>query len=168
MYNADDLMEIDGHYILPAVGGIGRLRASGGLSSIGVRPSKASSTLTGVNFNQNGTAWSQSFALDPAGRLRNGSTVAEAALAAGRARCAVQARRRSSARGRRSSPGSNFQGIGTSGPYGFVNSSSLLMNGRRHGDNLVVLKRGRADRQVHDAEGEHGVGCMSTTGATAT
>ena len=38
-------------------------------------------------------------------------------------------------------PGTNFQGIGTSGRYRFVNSSSLLVDGRRHGDTLVVLKK---------------------------
>ena len=41
-------------------------------------------------------------------------------------------------------PGSNFQGIGTSGPYRFANSSSLMVDGKRYGDNVVVLKRNKA------------------------
>ena len=37
MYNADDLMEIDGRYVLPAVARW-RVKGAGGLSSIGHRP----------------------------------------------------------------------------------------------------------------------------------
>jgi hypothetical protein len=40
-------------------------------------------------------------------------------------------------------PGTNFQGIGTSGAYRFVNSSSLLVDGRRYGDNLVILRKNK-------------------------
>jgi hypothetical protein len=38
-------------------------------------------------------------------------------------------------------PGTNFQGIGAAGAYRLVNSSSLMLDGRRYGDNVVVLKK---------------------------
>ena len=37
--------------------------------------------------------------------------------------------------------GTNFQGVGTSGAYRLLNSSSLMLDGRRHGDNVVILKK---------------------------
>lgn len=37
-------------------------------------------------------------------------------------------------------PGTNFQGIGSTGRHRIVNSSSLMLDGRRHGDNVVIMK----------------------------
>lgn len=138
MYNADDLMEIDGRYVLPAVGHW-NVRGLGGLSSIGIDQSKKSTTLTGINYNEHGTAWAQSFKLDADGRLQQGSTVAHHRLDL----IKVFGPGPSSVRSIRSSvvAGTNFQGIGSDGAYRFVNSSSLMLDGRRHGDNVMILKR---------------------------
>lgn len=138
MYNADDLMEIDGRYVLPAVARWG-VKGAGGFSSIGLDRSTTPTTLTAINYTQTGTAWSQSFDLDAAGRIQNGTRKPKDELTLtrdfgpgpatiGSTRSVVV-------------PGTNFQGIGTSGRYRFVNSSSLLVDGRRHGDTLVVLKK---------------------------
>lgn len=138
MYNADDLMEIDGRYVLPAVGHW-NVRGLGGLSSIGIDRSNKSATLTGINYNQNGTAWAQSFELDADGALRQDSAEAEHELhlinVFGPGPSSIQSSSSSVI------PGTNFQGIGTLGAYRFVNSSSLLLDGRRHGDNVVIVKK---------------------------
>ncbi|GAA3698007.1 hypothetical protein GCM10022204_12800 [Microlunatus aurantiacus] len=141
MYNADDLMEIDGHFVLPAVAHW-RARGTGGFSSISVDPTTSPRTLTAINFTQTQTSWAQTFQLDRAGRLRTGAAAADRPLS-------LVGRYGPSPAGIRSSrsrivTGSNFQGIGSFGPYGLVNSSSLKIDGRRHGDNLVVTKRGRS------------------------
>jgi hypothetical protein len=138
MYNADDLMEIDGRYVLPAVARWS-VKGEGGFSSIGIDRSSHPTTLTGINYNQNGTAWSQSFELDADGRLQHGATRAKHELnltsTFGPGPATVRSTKSSVV------PGSNFQGIGTSGPYRFVNSSSLKVNGKRQGDHVVILKK---------------------------
>ncbi len=140
MYNADDLMEIDGRFVLPAVA---RWSVSGvgGLSSIGLHRSGSASSLVSITYSETGTAWSQSLALGADGRVQNGSRRASSALVLtkqfGPGPTTISSTRS------RVVPGTNYQGIGTAGAYGFVNSSSLLLDGRRRGDNVVVLKRNR-------------------------
>lgn len=138
MYNADDLMVIDGRYVLPAVARWG-VKGAGGFSSIGLDRSTKPTTLTAINYTQTGTAWSQSFDLDATGRLQNGTRkpADELTLTSdfGPGPATIRSTRSVVV------PGTNFQGIGTSGKYRFVNSSSLLVDGRRHGDNVVVLKK---------------------------
>lgn len=138
MYNADDLMRIDGRYVLPAVARWS-VQGAGGLSSITVDRSAGSTRLTGINYSEHGTAWTQSFELGPDGMIRPGSSQAGHRLDLIADYGPGPARVRSS----RSSevPGSNYQGIGVSGRHRFVNSSSLLLGGRRHGDQLVIMRR---------------------------
>ena len=138
MYNADDLMEIDGRYVLPAVARWS-VKGDGGLSSIGIDRSTSPTTLTGINYSQNGTAWSHSFQLDRDGRVQHGATEAEHELNL----LATFGPGPTSVRSTRSAvvPGTNFQGIGTSGPYRFVNSSSLKVGERRRGDTVVIVKK---------------------------
>ena len=138
MYNADDLMEIDGRYVLPAVARWS-VTGTGGLSSIGIDRSTSPTTLTGINYNQNGTAWSQSFELDADGRLVRGSSTAKLELNLN----STFGPGPSLIRSTRSAviPGTNFQGIGVTGPYRMVNSSSLLVDGKRQGDTMVIVKK---------------------------
>lgn len=140
MYNADDLMEIDGRFVLPAVA---RWAVSGvgGLSSIGLDRSAGAVSLISVSYSETGTAWSQNLALGADGRVQNGSRQATSPLILtkdyGPGPATISSTRS------RVVVGTNYQGIGSSGAYRFVNSSSLMLDGRRHGDNLVVLKKGR-------------------------
>lgn len=140
MYNADDLMEIDGRYVLPAVAHWS-VKGAGGLSSIGIDRSTSPTSLIGINYTERGTGWAQTFELDADGRPRPGATEAEHELTLvssfGPGPAVVRSTRSTVV------PGTNFQGIGTSGPYRFVNSSSLLLDGRRHGDNVVILKKNK-------------------------
>ncbi|HEY5981538.1 MAG TPA: hypothetical protein VIT41_18080 [Microlunatus sp.] len=141
MFNADDLMEIDGRFVLPAVARWS-VQGRGGLSSIGVDRSTRPATLTGINYSETGTAWSHSFTLTADGRVRNGATTGEHQLdlirGFGPGSAAIRSSRSAVVQG------TNFQGIGASGPYRFVNSSSLMLDGKRHGDNVVVLKKNKA------------------------
>ena len=140
MYNADDLMEIDGRYVLPAVARWS-VKGDGGFSSIGIDRSTSPTTITGINYNQNGTAWAQSLELDADGRLQQGESRAENELNL----TSTFGPGPSFVRSTRSAvvPGSNFQGIGTAGPYRLVNSSSLKLGGRRIGDTVVIFKKNK-------------------------
>jgi hypothetical protein len=126
--------------VLPAVARWS-VEGAGGLSSLGVDRSTGRTRLIGVNYSETGTAWSQTFELDATGLLRTGSRRAEHELRLVRdyGPGPVSVRSSTSA----VVPGTNYQGIGTSGAYRFVNSSSLMLDGRRHGDTLVILKRNR-------------------------
>ncbi|HEY5783374.1 MAG TPA: hypothetical protein VIT65_01225 [Microlunatus sp.] len=141
MYNADDLLEIDGQFVLPAVAHWS-VKGDGGLSSIGIDRSARPATLTGITYSQTGPAWAHTFALGPDGRVQSGTRAAahELDLVTDFGPSPVTIRSIRSA----VIPGSNFQGIGTSGPYRFANSSSLMVDGKRYGDNVVVLKRNKA------------------------
>ena len=140
MFNADDLMEIDGRFVLPAVAGW-RVRGAGALSSIGIDRSAAATRLTGINYTESGIGWAQSFALGPDGRLAPGSSRAKQPLnllrSFGPGPATISSTRSTVV------SGTNFQGIGSSGPYRFINSSSLMLDGRRHGDNVVVLRKNK-------------------------
>lgn len=142
MYNADDLMRIDGRYVLPAVARWSVRGAGGGLSSLGVDRAAGTATLTSVNYTETGTAWTQSLPLDETGRLRPSSTPAANDLVLtrtfGPGPATVRSRRPTPV------PGTNFQGVGAASGYRFLNSSSLMLDGRRHGDNLVIMKKNQA------------------------
>ena len=138
LYNVDDLMIINGRYVLPAVARW-KVQGVGGLSSLAVDRSASPARLTGISYSETGTAWSQSFALDAAGLVRRGARRAEHELNLIRAYGPVPAAVRSITS--TSVPGTNYQGIGTAGRYRIVNSSSLMLDGRRHGDNVVILRK---------------------------
>ena len=127
MYNADDLMEINGRYVLPAIARWS-LDGKGGFSSISIDRSTSPNTLIGINYSITGQAYVQSFELAPDGRpaANSGST--------GRAWCCgtgTAARpRRSTAPARWPFPGRNFQGVAKDGSYLFANSSGLAIPGR--------------------------------------
>ena len=138
LYNVDDLMTIKGRYVLPAVARW-KVQGTGGLSSLTVDRSVTRPRLTGINYSETGTAWTQSFALDTTGLVRPPSRNAKHELTLSRAYGPVAASVRSAS----SSvvPGTNYQGVGTAGRYRIVNSSSLMLDGRRHGDNMVILRK---------------------------
>lgn len=139
MYNADDLMRIGGRYVLPAVARWSVRGEGGGLSSLGISRSGGSTVLTSINYSQTGRAWSQTFPLDAQGRLQRTSTAAAHDLVLTSSFGPGPASLRS--RGTAAVPGTNFQGIGRSGHYRIANSSSLMLDGRRHGDNVVIMKK---------------------------
>lgn len=140
MYNADDLMQIDGRFVLPAVARWA-VSGAGGLSSIGLDRSGGATALISVTYSETGTGWSHSLALGADGRVRDGNRRAASALTLtldyGPGPATIRSTRS------RVVAGSNFQGIGTFGAYRFVNSSSLMLDGRRRGDTVVVLKKDR-------------------------
>lgn len=138
LYNVDDLLMINGRYVLPAVARW-KVQGIGGLSSLGVDRSTSRARLTGINYNETGSAWSQSFALDATGLVRQPAGRAEQELNLIRAYGRVQAAVRSATSA--PVPGTNYQGIGTAGRYRILNSSSLMLDGRRHGDNVVILNK---------------------------
>ena len=155
MYNADDLMEIDGRYVLPAVARWG-VKGVGGFSSIGIDRTTKPVTLTAINYTQTGTAWAQSFDLDAAGRIQNGARKPTHELNLGRDFGPGPAGIRST----RSVvvPGTNFQGIGT---YRGVPVRQLLLaaGGRpalRRQPGGPAEEQG--DRALHHAERERRVG----------
>ena len=82
MYNADDLLEIDGQFVLPAVARWS-VKGDGGLSSIGIDRSARPATLTGINYSQTGPAWAHTFALGPDGRVQSGTRAAAHELDSG-------------------------------------------------------------------------------------
>jgi len=138
LYNVDDLMIIDGRAVLPAVARWS-VDGHGGLSSLGVDRAATTSRLTSVNYSEHGTAWTQTFRLDPTGLVQQGASRARHELTLTRAYGPVARSVRSAAS--TVVPGTNFQGVGTSGAYRLLNSSSLMLDGRRHGDNVVILKK---------------------------
>jgi hypothetical protein len=55
MYNADDILEIDGHFVLPAIARWD-VEGHGGLSSISLDRSTIPNRLTGINYSKRGEA----------------------------------------------------------------------------------------------------------------
>ena len=138
MYNVDDLMTIDGHYVLPAVARWG-VAGRGGLSSLGLDRTGNRTSLISITYSETGTAWSHTFPLDASGQLRQSKTRAadELRLAStfGPGPSPVYSTASSIV------PGTNYQGIGAIGRHRIANSSSLMLDGRRHGDNVVILEK---------------------------
>ena len=139
MYNADDIMEIDGRFVLPAVTGW-TVEGRGGLSSISLDRSSSPARMRAINYSRAGAAHIQSFELDPNGRLAANDQRAQGGLVL----------RNSFGENRRvvgsvdslTIPGSSFQGVATVGRYGLANSSALRFNGLGPVDATVVLKDG--------------------------
>jgi hypothetical protein len=146
MYNADDILEIDGRFVLPAVARW-TVNGSGGLSSISLDRSATPHQLKGIDYTKDGQAYIQSFSLTKDGSLAStdvrapGDMVLENEF--GDQRRAVRSV---------SSiviPGTSYQGVGSSGPYTFANSSSLKLpeGPRKSVDATVVLKDGAVIKQ---------------------
>lgn len=137
MYNVDDLMQIDGHFVLPAVARWS-VAGNGGLSSLGLDRSGGKTALISITYSETGTAWSHTFPLDETGQLRQSKRRAAAELTLtstyGPGPSPVYSTASSIV------PGTNYQGIGAIGRHRIANSSSLMLDGRRHGDNVVILK----------------------------
>ena len=72
MYNADDILEINGRFVLPAVARW-TVHGSGGLSSISIDRSVTPNQLKGINYTKNGQAYIQSFDLAENGMLAQNS-----------------------------------------------------------------------------------------------
>ena len=139
MYNADDLMRINGHFVLPAVARWS-VAGHGGLSSLGLDRSGGKAALISVTYSETGTAWSHTFPLDATGLLHRSSKRAAAELSLTRSfgpgLSPVYSTESSVL------PGTNYQGIGVLGRHRIANSSSLMLDGQRHGDNVVIVKNG--------------------------
>lgn len=140
MYNSDDLLEIGGRFVLPAVSRW-KVSGEGGMSSISIDRTTAPNQLRSINYAKSGTAHIQSFALEPDGALATGAgrTPGGLTLTAGFGRRGPAALHSVSSD---EIAGSSFQGVASSGAYGFANSSSMRLNGRK-GDTAVVTKNGR-------------------------
>ena len=139
MYNADDLMLIDGHFVLPAVARWS-VAGHGGLSSLGLdRTGRGRTSLISITYSETGTAWSHTFPLDATGQLRQSKQRAADDLTLtssfGPGPSPVYSSESSVV------PGTNYQGIGAIGRHRIANSSSLMLDGRRHGDNVVILTK---------------------------
>jgi hypothetical protein len=143
MYNADDLMVISGHVVLPAVAHW-TVHGRGGLSSISLDLSSRPHQLIGINYSRKGRAYLSSFPLARSGLLDG--------RGAGRTRAGLTLRNQFGEGGRvvrsaRSShiPGTSYQGVASAGPYTFANSSGLRMRSRpgERVDATTVLKNGK-------------------------
>ncbi len=140
MYNADDILKVDGRYVLPAVGRW-RVTGLGGLSSLSLDQSTVPTRLVGIDYSKAGQATLQSFDLAaPDGRLADGPgpTGQDLVLANTLGEEGRVVRSSSS----ETIPGSSFQGIARYGPYTFANSSALHYGGRV-ADATVVMRDGQ-------------------------
>ncbi len=143
MYNADDILKVDGHYVLPAVA---RWRASGvgGLSSLSLDQTTVPTRLVGIDYSKAGHATLQSFDLAaPDGRLTGNASQSGQALTL--TNTLGEDGRLVHSNSSQTIPGSSFQGIARYGPYTFANSSALHVGGRAV-DAAVVMR----DGQVQD------------------
>ena len=142
MYNADDLVEISGRFVLPAVArwtGHGR----GGLSSISLDRSAKPHQLRAINYSRKGQAYVSSFPLAANGLLRSNDTGSARSLRlenqfgeSGRVVHSTRSMR---------IPGTNYQGVASAGRYTFANSSGLRTQDRPDVglDAANVLKDGK-------------------------
>lgn len=143
LYNADDLLRINGRYVLPAVARWS-VSGTGGLSSLGVDRTTRTTRLVGITYSETGTAWSHTLELDRSGLLR---PVRKPAVRQLRLTRDFGPGPGSVLSGTSSVlPGTNYQGIGTvrgddGRRYRIANSSSLMLAGRRHGDNVVIMRK---------------------------
>jgi hypothetical protein len=140
MFNADDIMKIDGRYVLPAVARW-TVSGHGGLSSISIDRSATPDRLRGINYTKSGQAYMQSFELAGDGSLAaNGRRTDRDLVLTNRFG------QRGPAVHSISSvvvPGGSFQGVAGAGAFGFANSSSLRIDGRKGVDAVAVLRGGK-------------------------
>lgn len=151
MYNADDLLKIDGHYVLPAVSrwAVGK---GGGLSSISIARTSGQDQLKTINYTRSGTTYVHGFGLDRHGLITSGEKLPgrlELRNRFGEHRRVVRSA------GTSVVPGDHYQGIGRLKPYTFVNSSALRLGGptSRHVDAMVVLRDGEVIKRFQMPEG---------------
>lgn len=143
MYNADDILRINGRFVLPAVARWS-VEGTGGLSSISIDRSTSPSQLTAINYSKDVRATVQSFDLDADGGLAVDSERSPGGLTL-RNRYGQSGRTVHSARSA-VVEGSSFQGVATVGKHTLVNSSALRINGRAPVDATMVLEN---DRVLH-------------------
>lgn len=137
MYNADDILDIDGRFVLPAVARWD-VSGDGGLSSISLDQSTMPSRLVGINYTKAGQTHVQSFALTPPDGLLadTGSGSAQSLVLTNRLGNRPRVVHSSHSM---IIPGSSFQGVGRFGQFSFANSSALRLGGSPV-DATVVLK----------------------------
>jgi hypothetical protein len=140
MYNADDIVEVKGRFVLPAVAGWS-VAGSGGLSSISIDRSTTPSQLTAINYSKEDEAHIQNFDLTAEGLLAANSDASRRGLS-------LRNRFGQSGRLVRSADsatidGSSFQGVATIGDYSLANSSALRFEGNGPVDATVVLRKGK-------------------------
>ena len=158
MYNADDLMEISGRFVLPAVARW-KVQGPGGLSSISLDASARPRQLVGINYSTKGQAYVHSFDLASDGLLRRGAR--GKGQGAGRAMFLENQfgadRLGPLVHSARSQPisGTNYQGVGTRGRYTFANSSGMRTkrSGSARVDATAVLKDGKVIDTIEMPEG---------------
>lgn len=151
MYNADDIVKIDGHYVLPAIARWS-VTGRGGLSSISLDQSATPHRLTGINYTKTGRTYVQSFELAPNGLLadqpqRTDHSLVLTSTFGGTPRVVHSARSLTI-------PGASYQGVGVAGPYGFANSSALSIGPtRKPVDAMALLKDGEVIRRFRMPQG---------------
>lgn len=138
MYNADDLLEVDGHYVLPAVSRWS-VKGVGGLSSISLDQTTVPTRLVGIDYTKASRATLQSFDLAPDGQLADHTLRTSRQLTLTNTLGAKGRVVRSG--GSQTVPGTSFQGVARYGPYTLANSSALRLGGRAV-DAAVVLRDG--------------------------
>lgn len=150
MYNADDILKVDGRYVLPAVARW-RVTGLGGLSSLSLDQTTVPTRLVGIDYSKAGQATLQSFDLAaPDGRLADGPGASGHDLALANTLGENGRVVRSSSF--ETIPGSSFQGVARFGPYTFANSSALRYGGRG-GDATVVLRHGQVTNRIRMPQG---------------
>ena len=140
MFNADDIMKIRGQFVLPAVARW-TVSGHGGLSSISLDRSTTPDRLRSINYTKSGQAYMQSFELAADGSLAANSRSTDHDLV-----LTNRFGQRGPAVHSVSSvvvPGGSYQGVAGAGAFGFANSSSLRINGRKGVDAVAVLKGGK-------------------------
>ncbi len=152
MYNADDILEIDGQFVLPAVARW-TVRGHGGLSSISLDRSTTPNRLRGIKYSKGGQAYIQSFDLAEDGSLAPNSRRSDIDLSLtnrfGQPGPAVHSAATVVI------PGGSYQGVAGSGPLRFANSSSLRINGGKGVDAVALFK---GDKVVGRFRMPHGNG----------
>ena len=140
MFNADDILNIDGRFVLPAVARW-TVSGHGGLSSISLDRSTTPDRLRSINYTKSGRAYMQSFELSGDGSLAaNSRSTGEDLVLTNRFGQPGPAVHSVSSV---VVPGGSFQGVAGAGAFGFANSSSLRINGRKGVDAVAVLKGGK-------------------------
>jgi hypothetical protein len=149
MYNADDLLEIGGRYVLPAVGRWS-VSGRGGLSSISLDQTTVPTQLVGIDYTKANSATVQSFDLTYYGRLADSTSRTGQQLVL---RSTLSPDRRVvRSRSTQIVPGQSFQGVARYGPYTFANSSALHLRGRVL-DATVVLRDGQVVDRIRMPHG---------------
>lgn len=152
LFNADDLLEIDGHYVLPAAARWS-VAGDGAASSIALERRSGADRLAAINYTKTGPTRIHSFALDRQGVLASGPRPVASPLVLttgfGEKKRAVASVASMTV------PGTHFQGVAGWRRYRFANSSALRLNGAGspHRDATVVLRDGVVVHRYRMPEG---------------